>query len=85
MPIYDRPVRLLMREMIDDLAPDAGTIFTRSDALSWFAQHYPKVKDGTVGAHLLRFSTNSRSRHHYSPRPDDAQIVPTRWWALSTL
>ncbi|CAN5594909.1 hypothetical protein BH23ACT6_BH23ACT6_26670 [soil metagenome] len=70
MAIYDRPVRLLMREMIDELAPDAETIFTRREALNWFGQHYPRVKDGTVAAHLLRFSTNSRSRHHYSPRPD---------------
>lgn len=74
MAIYDRPVRLLMREMINELAPDAETVFTRTQALAWFDQHYPKVKDGTVGAHLLRFSTNSRSRHHYSPRPDEAQL-----------
>lgn len=74
MAIYDRPVRLLMREMIDELAPDAGIVFTRQDALKWFAQHYPRVKDGTVSAHLLRFSTNSKSRHHYSPRPDEAQL-----------
>lgn len=74
MAIYDRPVRLLMREMIDELAPAAGIVFTRQDALKWFAQHYPRVKDGTVSAHLLRFSTNSKSRHHYSPRPDEAQL-----------
>ena len=74
MAIYDRPVRLLMREMIDELAPTAGTVFTRRDALHWFTQQYPKVKDGTVAAHLLRFSTNSKSRHHYSPRPDEALL-----------
>lgn len=71
MAIYDRPVRLLMREMINELAPEAGVVFTRQQAISWFTQHYPKVKDGTVSAHLLRFSTNSRSRHHYSPRHDE--------------
>lgn len=74
MAIYDRPVRMLMREMIDELAADASNVFTRQDALRWFTQNYPKVKDGTVSAHLLRFSTNSRSRHHYSPRPDEAQL-----------
>ena len=74
MAIYDRPVRLLMREMIDDLAPDAASVFTRRDALNWFAERYPKVKDGTVSAHLLRFSTNSKSRHHYSPRSDEATL-----------
>lgn len=74
MAIYDRPVRILMREMIDQLAPQAGVVFTRSDALNWFNEHYPKVKDGTVSAHLLRFSTNSRSRHHYSVRPDESLL-----------
>jgi endonuclease len=74
MPIYDRPVRLLMREMIDELAPEGGIVFTRKEALNWFRQHYPKVKEGTVGAHLLRFSTNSRSRHYYSPRADEAEL-----------
>jgi len=29
MAIYDRPVRLLMREMIDELAPNAASVFTR--------------------------------------------------------
>jgi endonuclease len=80
--IYDRPVRILMREMIDQLAPEAGIVFTRSDALKWFNEHYPKVKDGTVSAHLLRFSTNSRSRHYYSVRPDESllfQIDPGRF------
>ena len=63
-----------MREMIDQLAPTPDAIFTRKDALNWFQQHYPKVKEGTVGAHLLRFSTNAKSRHHYSPRPDEAKL-----------
>ena len=74
MAIYDRPVRILMREMIDQLAPTPDAVFTRQDALNWFREHYPKVKEGTVSAHLLRFSTNARSRHHYSPRPDEAQL-----------
>jgi len=72
--IYDRPVRLLMPEMIDQLAPRPDAIFTRQDALNWFREHYPKVKEGTVSAHLLRFSTNAKSRHHYSPRPDEAKL-----------
>lgn len=71
MPIYDQPVRILMRQMIDDLAPTPEAVFTRRDALAWFQEHYPKIKDGTVGAHLLRFSTNSPSRRHHSPRADE--------------
>ncbi len=71
MPIYDRPVRVLMRDMVDalDLAP--GEAFTREEALEWFRTHYPRVKDGTIAAHLIRLSTNNRTRLHYKPRPDD--------------
>lgn len=71
MAIYDRPVRLLLREMVAELAPEEGKVFTRQQALAWFAERYPRVKDGTVTAHLLRFSTNANSRVHYSPRPDE--------------
>ena len=71
MAIYDRPVRVLMHEMIDQLAPTPDAVFSRRDALNWFREHYPRIKDGTVSAHLLRFSTNSPSRLHYSPRPDE--------------
>lgn len=71
MAIYDRPVRLLLREMLDELAPEEGKVFTREQALAWFAEHYPRIKEGTVTAHLLRFSTNAPSRVHYSPRPDE--------------
>ena len=69
--IYDQPVRVLMRRMIDELAPTPEAVFTRRDAIAWFRKNYPKIKEGTVGAHLLRFSTNSPSRHHYSVRPDE--------------
>ena len=71
LAIYDRPVRLLFRDMLAELAPEKGRAFARQEAISWFTEHYPKVKDGTVTAHLLRFSTNSRSRVYYGPRPDE--------------
>lgn len=71
MSIYDRPVRLLLREMLAELAPEDGMVFTREQALAWFAEHYPRIKDSTVTAHLLRFSTNANSRVHYSPRADE--------------
>jgi endonuclease len=69
--IYDRPVRLLIREMLAELTPEPGKVFTREQATSWFAQHYPRIKEGTVTAHLLRFSTNAPSRVYYNPRPDE--------------
>ena len=71
MAIYDQPVRVLLRQMIAELAPGKGKVFTREQATSWFADHYPKIQKATVAAHLLRFSTNARSRIHYNPRPDE--------------
>lgn len=71
MAIYDKPVRALIPEMVADLAPQKGQLFSKDQAIAWFAQRYPKIKEGTISAHLIRFSTNARSRLHYSPRPDE--------------
>lgn len=71
MPIYSKPVRGLIPEMIAELAPQQGQIFSKEAAIEWFAQRYPKIKQGTISAHLIRFSTNAPSRLHYSARPDE--------------
>src|SRR5437867_5255964 len=71
MAIYDKPVRVLIREMAADLAPQPGHLFSKDQAIGWFSQHYPKIKEGTISAHLIRFSTNARSRVHYHTRPDE--------------
>lgn len=71
MPIYSKPVRTLIPEMVADLASQHGQIFSKDAAIDWFAQRYPKIKQGTISAHLIRFSTNARSRLHYNVRPDE--------------
>lgn len=73
MAIYSEPVRVLMREMAKDLAKDSNDSFNKQQAISWFSQHYPKVRTGTVTAHLTRMSTNARSRTHHNifPGEDD--------------
>src|SRR5262245_44385081 len=71
MAIYDRPVRALIPEMVAELAPQVGQTFSRDAALEWFAQRYPEIKQGTVLAHLIRFSTNAPSRLHYNARPEE--------------
>lgn len=63
-----------MRDMIAELAPEPGRVFTRDQTIEWFAREYPKIKRGTVAAHLLRFSTNSPTRLHYNPRPDEEML-----------
>jgi hypothetical protein len=71
MPIYDRPVRVLMREMVEAIELDIGQSFTRDEAIDWFKTHFPLVKEGTITAHLTRLSTNNRTRLHYKPKADD--------------
>ncbi len=71
MPIYDKPVRVLIRDMISALAPKPGQHFSKDAALEWFGQNYPKIKEGTISAHLIRFSTNAPSRLHYSVKTDE--------------
>lgn len=71
MALYDKPVRLLFRDMISELAARDDQDFGREAAIEWFAKRYPLVKQGTVSAHLIRFSTNAPSRLHYSARADE--------------
>lgn len=73
--MYDKPVRLLMQDMIPALGIKAGDTFTRDQVVSWFAANYPKIKKGTVTAHLMRLSTNVASRHQYNPRADGSDDV----------
>lgn len=71
MPMYEKPVRLLMPEMIHALLRVGGHVVSKDQVLNWFAEKYPKLKPGTITAHLIRFSTNAPSRLHYNPRPDE--------------
>jgi hypothetical protein len=48
-----------------------GQSFTRDQALDWFRNEYPRVKEGTITAHLTRLSTNNKNRLHYKARSDD--------------
>lgn len=64
MPIYDKPTKTLMREFAERKLA-GGQVFAKSDAVRWFADHYPKIKPGTVQAHVEAMAVNSRSRKHY--------------------
>ena len=71
MPIYEKPTRELMHEFAaQKLTP--GQVFSRKDAIRWFADHYPKIKSNTVGLHVDGMSVNNftQRRHHPSIRPD---------------
>lgn len=81
--LYDKTVRELMKDMVPALQIQPGKAFSRAEVRSWFNTNYPKIKDGTISAHLLRMSVNAPSRVHYSAKPgeDDLfyQLDPTRF------
>lgn len=64
MPIYDRSTKSLMKDFADEkLQP--GQIFTRTDAIKWFAEKYPNIKSNTVGLHVNGMAVNSQLRKHH--------------------
>jgi len=74
MPIYGKPVWQLMRDMVDEIGLKKGQVLSKDRVLTWFADRYPKVKKGTINAHLIRMSTNARSRLHYHSKPGDDDL-----------
>lgn len=75
MAIYTKSVRALMKdEMINTLSINEEVVFTKKQVVDWFAQKYPKIKNGTITAHLIRLSTNAKSRTHYSAKPKEDDI-----------
>jgi endonuclease len=75
MPMYEKPVRVLMRDMVEELVCQKEKIVSKDQVLNWFAEKYPKIKQGTISAHLIRFSTNAPSRLHYSARPGEEDLL----------
>ena len=70
MPIYEKTVKELMHEFaVQEL--ELGQVFSRRDAVRWFADHYPKIKSNTVEAHVDGMSVRApRRRHHPNIKPD---------------
>jgi hypothetical protein len=70
--IYDKPTRVLLKDMLVDIGLKPGQVFTTSRALEWFRERYPKLRPGTISAHLVQAATNDRSRlHHSSTKTSD--------------
>jgi hypothetical protein len=67
--LYDRPIRLLLREFADRLRE--GETFVAKETVDWFREKYPKIKEGSVRAHLIRLTTNTVTRVHYKATDED--------------
>jgi hypothetical protein len=84
--IYSKSTRELFKEFVDSFVPPPpagfgifprkpladGGPFTRKEILRWFAKNYPKIKQGTVNAHLIIMSTNAPGRIHHHLRANGA-------------
>lgn len=68
--MYEKPVRLLMKDMVADIDLKAGDVLQRETIFEWFNKRYPKLKESTLQAHLIRLSTNLRTRYHYGANPN---------------
>jgi hypothetical protein len=71
MSIYPKPVRRLLTE---DFVPNQniakGQVISKDQVISWFKSNYPKIKTGTITAHLLKMSVNAPTRIHYNANPN---------------
>jgi len=74
MPIYDKPVWRLMYDMVEALNLEKGDVISKDHVLAWFAEHYPKIKQSTLSAHLIRLSANAPSRVHHRVKPGDDDL-----------
>jgi len=68
MSIYEKSTNLLLTEYIKaNLKP--GQVLDRDQIVAWFKSNYPKIKTGTVTCHIIKFTTNHKTRIHYNAGP----------------
>lgn len=84
--IYSKNTKELISEFLDSFVPpkdkgfglferkplSEGGEFHRKEIINWFQENYPKIKEGTINAHLILLSTNAPSRVHYNLRQNGA-------------
>ena len=68
MPIYDKSTNQLLTEYINENCKPGETI-NKEEIVDWFSRNYPKIKSNTVGCHIIKFTTNHRTRVHYGATP----------------
>ena len=74
--IYNKPTRALLKDMLEEWKLAPGEIFAASRAIEWFLKNFPKLKAGSIYAHLVQASTNDPSRlHHPTTNSTDDLLV----------
>ena len=70
MAIYDKPIWA----PIEDALAELPETFTTDDAMKWFRSKYPKIKEGSIRAHITGMSVNNPTRRYYSGTLDHGVI-----------
>jgi len=73
--IYEKPTRALLKDMLQDWGLKPGQVFTIARAVEWFAANYPKLKSGSIRAHLVQAATNDVSRLHHPATNETDDIL----------
>lgn len=63
-----------MKDMVEELGLKPEDVISREEVQQWFKINYPKIKIGTINAHLIRMSTNSKTRLHYNPKAGEDDL-----------
>ncbi len=70
MPIYEKSTNQLLTEYIEtNLKP--GQVMDKDQIVGWFKSNYPKIKSNTVNCHIIKFTTNHKTRIHYNATPSN--------------
>jgi len=68
MAIYEKSTNQLLTEHIKtNLKP--GQVIDKDQIVGWFRSNYPNIKSNTVNCHIIKFTTNHRTRIHYNAGP----------------
>lgn len=68
MAIYEKSTNQLLTEYIKaNLNP--GQVVDKDQIVGWFKTNYPKIKSNTVNCHIIKFTTNHKTRIHYNAGP----------------
>lgn len=73
--IYEKSTRLLLKDMLSDWGLKPGQVFTSSRVIEWFAKNYPKLKTGSIRAHLVQAATNDRGRLHHPATNESDDLI----------
>jgi endonuclease len=70
MAIYEKSTNQLLTEYVRANLT-AGQVMDKDRIVNWFRTNYPKIKSNTVNCHIIKFTTNHRTRIHYDAGPSN--------------